>query len=75
VANEFVKKCPICCPTHFLSKVVHNINCKVAQNVGYAHMYVIKKLPKVNNHPIAENSTNLVTLLGGLATQTLQVRM
>jgi hypothetical protein len=26
-------------------------------------IFVIKKLPKVNNHPSGENSPNLVTLL------------
>jgi hypothetical protein len=32
------------------------------KNLGNYILLHIKKLPKVNNHPIGENSTNLVTL-------------
>jgi hypothetical protein len=35
---------------------------KYYDNLGY---FCIKKLPKLNNHPIGENSPNLVTLVAG----------
>jgi hypothetical protein len=33
----------------------------------YRTSEIFKKIPKKNNHPIGENSRNLVTLFGGLA--------
>jgi hypothetical protein len=46
----------------FLSKSVHNFyrGTKYSKNLG--HVYNLKKLPKVNNNPMGENSPNLVTL-------------
>jgi hypothetical protein len=41
---------------------------KVAQKVGVLLKFS-KRLPKVNNHPIGENSPNLVTLDDGVDNQ------
>jgi hypothetical protein len=49
-----------CSPNHFLSKLIHNIN---QWKMLYKNLSYFNKLPKVNNHPIVENSPNLVTLL------------
>jgi hypothetical protein len=47
-----------CSPTHFFPKLIHNTN----KGKNWATS-IIKKLPKVINHPTGENSPNLVNLI------------
>jgi hypothetical protein len=46
----------------FLSKLIHNLY-RVTKDPKNAFYVIFRKLPKVNNHPLAENSPNLVTLM------------
>jgi hypothetical protein len=64
--DEFVKKWPKMLPNLLFAKIItkHLLWGKAAQNVGYFGN--LKKLSKVNNHPLGENSPNLVTLRGNL---------
>jgi hypothetical protein len=73
----FAEKMPKMWPNPFLPKfqiskfqISKFQNCtastveNVAENVGYFSNCLPKQLPKVSNHPMGENSPNLVTLVG-----------
>jgi hypothetical protein len=49
---------------HFLPKTMHKIvPLKNVVHIFWLLLYIIEKLPKVNNHPIGENPPYLVTLM------------
>jgi hypothetical protein len=59
--DEFVKNRPKCGPTALLSKLI-NIVFRDKLKPIYLDYFGNLQLPKENNHPIGENSPNLVTL-------------
>jgi hypothetical protein len=66
------KSRPKYCPAHYFApKLLHNLNQRVAQNVGYLGNF--QKTPKVNNHPMAEKSPNPVTLNFELLEQQISI--
>jgi hypothetical protein len=66
--DKLVKNCPTCGPTHFLSKLIHNLHksCKkVSPQNGLPAFVIVNKMSKANNHPMGQNAPNLVTLQPG----------
>jgi hypothetical protein len=51
-----------CCPTHFLSKLIHNLYFGKSSRKLWAISVITWKLPQVKIRPLDENSPNLVTL-------------
>jgi hypothetical protein len=45
-----------------LWKLIHNLRRRIKYPQNVATFVIFKKLPKVNNRPLGENSPNLVTL-------------
>jgi hypothetical protein len=62
--DEFVKKSPKMSPNPFFVKI--NLGFKVGSPKMWATFVIYKKCPKKKNHPMCENSPNLVTLSGSL---------
>jgi hypothetical protein len=56
---------PKCSPTRFLLKHIHSIFIFIEVRKCWLFFVVFKSLPKVNNHPMGENSSKLVALAAG----------
>jgi hypothetical protein len=57
------KNSPKCSPTHFCTQtLMHNLNRGESSQKRF--FLTFRKLPRVNNHPMGENSLNLATLIG-----------
>jgi hypothetical protein len=62
---RLLKNRPKYSPNRVLTKLLHNFYGGKKKLTKFVY-FCNKKLPKVNNHPIGENSPNLVTLTGTL---------
>jgi hypothetical protein len=56
------KNGPQCGPTHFLSKLMRNLNRGTSSPKNVGVFFRFQKSAKVNNRPMGENSPILVTL-------------
>jgi hypothetical protein len=59
---SFWKHCPKCSPTHFFAKIITKILPLKILAKNWATSVIYKKLQKINNRPVHENSPNLVAL-------------
>jgi hypothetical protein len=59
---RFKKNRPKRCPSGFLTKLLLNFYGRKKKIKKLSTFVIYKTLPKVNHHPIEENSPNLVTL-------------
>jgi hypothetical protein len=71
---RLLKDRPKYSPNGVLTKLLHNFYGGKKKLTKFVYIllstyFCNKKLPKVNNHPIGENSPNLVTLKGTLLSQ------
>jgi hypothetical protein len=64
---SFEKNRPKYSPIHCLSKLIHNFCSGEKKAKMRSTSVIFIKLPKVNSHPMGENSPDLVTLLGDKA--------
>jgi hypothetical protein len=56
------KNRPKCSPSHILQNKYKNFTIEKSSPEILATFVIFKKLSKENNHPLGENSPNLVTL-------------